>query len=85
MKRLRYRGPVKIVEQTGQWGVYSGERIVLGDGKSFQDDLGMQIRMAFDPRSAAAVRAGGAAPESFDLDLVEITVRPLRRRGRRRR
>jgi len=70
-RSLRYRGPVKIVETTGTWGVYAGERIVLGDGTSLDDDLGRRIRHAFgdpDPNS-----------EAFTLDDVEIVVRRRRR------
>ena len=32
-RTVRYSGPVKVIETTGQWGVYAGERIVLGDGR----------------------------------------------------
>jgi hypothetical protein len=80
MRRLRYRGRAKVVETTGLWGVYAGERIVLGDGRSFEDDLGMRIRRAFRPGAAEALEAGQALPEAFELDDVEITITLRRRR-----
>ena len=69
-RSLRYRGPVRIVETTGTWGVYAGERIVLGDGTALEHDLGRRIRAAFgdpDPNG-----------EAFSLDDVEIVVRRRR-------
>ena len=74
----RYSGPVKVIETTGQWGVYSGERIVLGDGRAIEDDLGMKIRKAFQPGAARALDQGDALPESFEIANAEITIR-LRR------
>ena len=62
---IRYRGPLKIVEQTGAWGVYLGERIVCGDGRAIDDDLGVKIRQA--------INAGDG--EWVDVADVEITVR----------
>jgi hypothetical protein len=76
---VRYHGRAKVIETTGQWGVYAGERIVLGDGRSLEDDLGMRLRKAFQPGAAAALESGAPLPESFDLGEVEITIR-LRRR-----
>ena len=75
-RALRYRGPLKVVEQTGAWGVYLGERIVLGDGRAVDDDLGVKIREAFAPGDA----------EWVELEDVEITVRTRGRwrLGRRR-
>jgi hypothetical protein len=80
LRRIRYRGPVKVIETTGQWGVYAGERIVLGDGRSLDDDLGVKIRKAFQPGAAEALDRREPLPESFELADVRITieVRPRR-------
>jgi len=68
-RSIRYRGPLKVVEQTGQWGVYLGERIVCGDGRAVDDDLGMKIRKAVD----------AGETEWFELADVEIKIRVRRR------
>jgi hypothetical protein len=79
-RAVRYRGPVKIVETTGSWGVYTGERIVLGDGRSLDDDLGLKLRKAFQPGAAEALVRGDALTESFRMREVEIVIR-VRRHG----
>jgi hypothetical protein len=43
-RRVELTGRVRVVEMTGPWGVYQGERIIVGDGRSFQDDLGIRLR-----------------------------------------
>jgi hypothetical protein len=78
-RTVRYCGPLKVIETTGQWGVYAGERIVLGEGRAIEDDLGVKIRKAFQPGAADALERRQALPESFELSNVEITIR-LRRR-----
>jgi hypothetical protein len=78
-RAVRYRGPVKIIESTGQWGVYTGERIVLGDGRALDDDLGLKLRKAFQPGAAQALERGDALSESFQLPEVEIVIRVRRR------
>jgi hypothetical protein len=80
-RRLRYTGPLKVVETTGQWGVYAGERIVLGEGMSLEDDLGLRIRKAFQAGAAAALSQGQPLPEAFELADVEITVKVRRPRA----
>jgi hypothetical protein len=72
---LRISGPVKIVEMTGSWGVYAGERIVIGDGMRLEDDLGLRLRKAFQPGAAAALESGAPLSEAFELGEVEITVK----------
>jgi len=72
---IRYRGPLKVVEHTGQWGVYLGERVVCGDGRAVDDDLGVKIRNAID----------AAQVESIELDDVEITIKIHKRPRSRRR
>ena len=81
---LRYRGRVKVVEQTGQWGVYSGERIVLRDGRALDDDLGIKIRKVFQDGARNVLAAGGSPSEAFELDNVKIKITVRRRRWRRR-
>ena len=76
-RKLRFEGRVKVIETTGQWGVYSGERIVLGDGTSFRDDLGVRIRETFQPGADKALRSGGSPSEAFELDRVRITIERL--------
>jgi hypothetical protein len=78
-RTLRYSGPLKVIETTGQWGVYTGERIVLGDGRSFEDDLGLKLRKAFQPGAKTALEDGETLPESFELGRVEIEIRVRRR------
>jgi hypothetical protein len=68
---LRYRGRVKVVETTGRWGAYAGERILLGDGLRLEDDLGVLLRKAFQPGAAQALERGEPLSEAFELpDLV---------------
>jgi hypothetical protein len=78
-RTVRYSGPVKVIETTGQWGVYAGERIVLGEGRALEDDLGLKIRKAFQPGAANALERGRPLPESFEVADVEITIK-LRKR-----
>jgi hypothetical protein len=80
-RRIRYRGHLTVVETTGQWGVYAGERIVLGEGMSLEDDLGLRIRKAFQPGAATALAQGQPLPEAFELADVEITVKVRRPRA----
>ena len=78
-RTIRYTGPAKVIETTGQWGVYAGERIVLGDGRALDDDLGLKIRKAFQPGAEAALERGESLGESFELADIEITVKVRRR------
>lgn len=75
-KRCKLRR-VKVIETTGQWGVYSGERIVLGDGTSFRDDLGVRIREAFEPGADEKLHEGDSPSEAFELDRARITIERL--------
>jgi hypothetical protein len=77
-RRLSYEGRLKVIESNGQWGVYEGERIVLGEGMSFHDDLGVKIREAFQPGAAEALERGDALGESFELPRVRIEIKRLR-------
>jgi hypothetical protein len=43
-QKLQIEGRLQVIETTGPWGVYAGERIVIGSGESFRDDLGIKIR-----------------------------------------
>lgn len=76
-RRVTFTGPLKVVEVTGSWGVYAGERIIVGDGQSFHDDLGMRLREAFQTGAAEAVKAGKPLTEAFELGRARITVELL--------
>ena len=69
-QKLEVEGPLKVIETTGQWGVYEGERIVVGSGLSFRDDLGVKLREAFDP----GFDDGDSPSQPFALPRVRITV-----------
>ena len=75
---LSFEGRLKVIESNGQWGVYEGERIVLGDGRSFEDDLGLKIREAFQPGAEDALKRGEPLGESFELPRVRIEITRLR-------
>ena len=59
------------------WGVYAGERILVGAGDSFRDDLGVKIREMFEAGAREALASGEAASESFVLPRVRITIELL--------
>jgi hypothetical protein len=73
-RTLKVEGQLRIVEQTGMWGVYSGERILVGSGESFRDDLGVRIREMFEEGAAEALRQGRSPGESFELPRVRVTI-----------
>ena len=62
---LQIEGQLQVIETTGAWGVYAGERIVIGSGDSFRDDLGVKIRETFEAgaarRSTTAARRPSAS------------------------
>ena len=74
---LQIEDQVSIVEVTGSWGVYAGERIVTGAGESFRDDLGVQIREAFQEGAVDALSEGRSPSERFELPKVRITIEVL--------
>lgn len=74
---LQIEAPLSVVEVTGSWGVYAGERIVTGNGDSFRDDLGVRIREAFEDGAAEAISDGRSPSERFDLGTVRITIEVL--------
>ena len=74
-------GRLKVVETTGTWGVYAGERILVGPGDSFRDDLGVKIREMFEAGAREALAAGEGAAESFVLPRVRITIELLEPEG----
>jgi hypothetical protein len=47
-RKLQIEGRLRIIEMTGAWSVYTGERIVIGPGERFRDDLGIEIREMFE-------------------------------------
>jgi hypothetical protein len=73
-RKLQVEGRLKVIETTGAWGVYAGERIVIGGDESFRDDLGVKIREAFEDGAAEALREGRSPSERFELPSVRVTV-----------
>ena len=63
-----------MIETTGAWNVYAGERIVIGPGESFRDDLGIKIREMFQDGAAEALRDGRSPSERFELPNVRVTI-----------
>ena len=73
-ERLRIQGRLQVIEITGAWGAYAGERIVVGPGDSFRDDLGIKIREMFQDGAAEALAEGRSPSEQFELANVRITI-----------
>jgi hypothetical protein len=63
-----------VIETTGAWNVYAGERIVTGAGESFRDDLGVKIREMFEDGAVEAIDAGRSPSERFELPSVRVTI-----------
>jgi hypothetical protein len=60
---IQIEGPLRVVEMTGAWNVYTGERVMLGSGDSFRDDLGIKIREAFEAGAVEAIDEGRSPSE----------------------
>lgn len=71
---LQIEGQLQVIETTGAWGVYTGERIVIGSGDSFRDDLGVKIRETFEAGAAEALEDGRSPSERFELPRVRVTI-----------
>ena len=71
---LQIEGQLQVIEITGAWGVYTGERIVIGSGDSFRDDLGVKIRETFEAGAVAALEEGRSPSERFELPHVRVTI-----------
>jgi hypothetical protein len=78
-RTLQIEGRLQLIEITGAWGVYAGERIVLGPDESFRDDLGVKIRETFEEGAAEALRDGRSPSERFELPSVRLTIELLER------
>jgi hypothetical protein len=63
-----------VTDVTGAWGVYAGERIVIGSGESYRDDLGIRIRETFEAGATEALREGHTPSERFDLPHIRVTI-----------
>ena len=63
-----------MIEITGAWGADAGERILIGAGQSFRDDLGVKIRERFEEGAADALRDGRSPSELFELPRVRVTI-----------
>ena len=73
-RELHVEGRLQVIEITGPWGAYAGERIVIGTGESYRDDLGIKIRELFEDGAAAALNDGRSPSEKFELPSVRITI-----------
>ena len=73
-RTLQVEGQLHVIEMTGAWGAYAGERIMIGRGDSFRDDLGVKIREAFEEGAAEALAAGRSPSERFELPRVRLTI-----------
>jgi hypothetical protein len=73
-RKLQVEGRLQVIETTGAWGVYAGERIVIGADDSFRHDLGVKIREMFEDGAAEALRDGRSPSERFELPSVRVTV-----------
>jgi hypothetical protein len=73
-RTLQIEGRLQVIEMTGAWGVYAGERIVVGTDESFRDDLGVRIRQTFEDGAAEAIEDGRSPSERFELPSVRITI-----------
>jgi hypothetical protein len=76
-RTLQVEGRLLVTETTGAWGVYAGERIVIGSGESFRDDLGVKIRETFEEGAAEALNDGRSPSERFELGSVRVTIELL--------
>jgi hypothetical protein len=73
-RELTVEGRLQVVEVTGSWGAYAGERIIIGAGDSFRDDLGVKIREMFEDGAAEAMLEGRSPSERFELPNVRVTI-----------
>ena len=73
-RQLRVEGRLQVIEMTGAWGTYAGERIIIGSGDSYRDDLGVKIRESFEDGAAEALRDGRSPSERFELTTVRVTI-----------
>ena len=73
-RELTVEGRLQVVEVTGSWGAYAGERVIIGPGDSFRDDLGIKIRETFEEGAAEALLEGRSPSERFELANVRVTI-----------
>jgi hypothetical protein len=73
-RKLQLEGELHVIEVTGAWGAYAGERIMVGPGDSFRDDLGVKIREMFEDGAVEAIDAGRSPSERFELRSVRVTI-----------
>jgi hypothetical protein len=73
-RALQVQGRLQVIEITGAWGAYAGERIVIGAGNSYRDDLGIKIRERFEAGAEAALLDGRSPSERFEMPDVRVTI-----------
>jgi hypothetical protein len=71
---LQVEGRLQVIEMTGSWGAYAGERIIIGMGDSYRDDLGVKIRELFQEGALEAMLEGRSPSERFELPNVRVTI-----------
>jgi hypothetical protein len=73
-RALQIEGRLQVIEMTGAWGAYAGERIIIGAGDSYRDDLGIKIRELFEEGASKALEDGRSPSERFELPKVRVTI-----------
>jgi hypothetical protein len=73
-RALQVEGRLQVIEMTGAWGAYAGERILIGAGDSYRDDLGIKIRELFEDGATEALLEGRSPSERFELPKVRVTI-----------
>jgi hypothetical protein len=71
---MQVEGDLQVIEMTGAWGACAGERIIIGAGSSYRDDLGIKIRESFEEGAKEALSEGRSPSERFELPGVRITI-----------
>ena len=79
-RKLQIECRLRVIEMTGAWSVYTGERIVIGPGESFRDDLGIKIREMFEDGAR-----GGAPRRPLAIGALRVAARSRDGRTRRAR
>jgi len=73
-RALQIEGRLQVIEMTGAWGAYAGERIIIGAGDSYRDDLGIKLRELFEEGASEALEDGRSPSERFELPKVRVTI-----------
>ena len=74
IRTLQVEGRLQVIEITGAWGAYAGERIMIGPGDSFRDDLGIKIREMFEEGAAEALDEEARRRSASSCPGVRVTI-----------